>query len=268
MQKGIKEALPIWWQSLNKKDSFLVLSDDIDSLLSCIFLNQKFDIPIGAFYDFNFLYHNPTITKGKKAIFVDIDTAKYNCFSNHVTIVGNKNAINLNQGIYINNYHHKYAGSTLLTILSLFDFDFTSLNDEQIKLLLCIDVSFKGFYNSNFKETWLKWMKVLEFPGAADVVQNTDFSYFSKLIGKYKLNEKIKMDNNNYLNTRIDLESIESDFGFKMNLPDIKFTDTKAKFNNLKTQCFADIREANRSGILFSNAMTFKGAACVSFFCE
>ena len=53
---NIKEKLPQWYKNINPKKDKLMLTGDIDSLLSCCLLKQLFDIEIKSFYDFKALY--------------------------------------------------------------------------------------------------------------------------------------------------------------------------------------------------------------------
>ena len=114
MISSMKEKFGEWYLNIDKDKYYLVLTNDIDSYLSCLYLKALFGVEIGGFYDFEALYINSEITKGKEPIYVDADINSGLAFGNHVTALSNPDCINLNQGIKQNNYTDKYAGSTLM----------------------------------------------------------------------------------------------------------------------------------------------------------
>lgn len=155
-----------WCLSINPNDHFLVLTNDIDSLLSCVYLSNLFNVEIGGYYDFKNIYTKKGFdTTNKKAIWVDADMTRGYCFGNHPTIIKNKEAVNLNHYIYSDrNYKNKYAGSTLNMLIAIYDpFCFSRFTPLQLKHLMAIDSAYLGYYNNYFKEKWLYWhMDILD----------------------------------------------------------------------------------------------------------
>lgn len=190
MNKEYREKeLPQWFKEINKEEYFLVLSNDIDSLLTCAFLNNKFGLEIGGYYSFDSLYKNTKVsTEGKKPIYIDADMVKGLCFGNHVTVYNNPKAITLNKSIKSQNYTDKYAGSTLLMVMSLFDFDFSTLSEKELVLLSCVDSAFLGYYNSRFNSVWRHWHEdILEIDGLSDVLHKYTSEELNGYIDNYSL---------------------------------------------------------------------------------
>ena len=197
MNKRFKEKFPTW---VNDKESKynLILGDDIDSLLSAIFLksiNPNYEI--NCFYDFSNLYQIES--NNLESIGSDIDWSHSigkRCWSNHVTKINpnssiNPEAANLNiiNGISRENYFRKYCGSTLLQIISYYDIDISKFSEEAKMALLCIDVSFKGYYSGfqNDNESNKYYLnEVLEFPELYNLQQKHSRQDFLDLIDKYK----------------------------------------------------------------------------------
>jgi hypothetical protein len=266
MQTNVKNSLPDWWTKISPDKNFLVIESDIDSLWTALFLKQKLGIEIGAFfYDFTFLYHNKEITNGKIPVYVDIDIVNGFTFSNHPMVVENPLAINLNRGIADTNYKNKYAGSTLSTVFSLLDFDFSSLSKDQLMLMLCVDAGFKGYYNPDFREVWLKWYdKALQIPHIEEVMGNTREVEFKNIIGDYKLSSELKLDCDNQLQTDIDFKGIKRQFNIAINLPDTKFNEIVSQFDKAYTSNFDIVWRMYKTNSLYSAARTYKNSCAFS----
>lgn len=185
MRKDIKEKLPQWF--LEEHGRELILSNDIDSLLSVKLLEQvKPNWKLKHFYDFESgLYSLESAGKIKGSIGVDIAFDKnMMTFDNHVTSDTsegiNQNSINLNNVCAINsgNYFRKYCGSTALLIYSLFDIPLPTTEIGKA-LLLAIDSTYISYYNPIEKKRpdWLDihrhWLcDILEFPELFEFEQN------------------------------------------------------------------------------------------------
>lgn len=232
MQKDLINKFPKWTQNLEEIKNFMILSDDLDSLFSCAILNKLFEIKIGGFYNFYELYitEDKSIRDGKP-IGVDTDFTRLKCFGNHVTSNNNKNCANLNNiyNIGTNNYIDKFAGSTLLTILSLYNMHnwVKNLNEEAQMVLLCVDSSFLGyFYNGNIHNTHKKWFQRLGFENLYNLIKTKTQNDFEKINKKYNLKGKIAFDNTTeILNTNINIVELEKLFNLnlRVNLTNLKF---------------------------------------------
>ncbi|NNG66153.1 hypothetical protein [Caldanaerobacter subterraneus] len=235
MRPDIKKLFPDWVNSNEYYD--LCLSDDVDSLLSCIFLEKIKGYKINYFYDFTNIYSTDKATN--KVIAVDVDLTKGKCWGNHVVIEGNKESANLNRvlGISQENYTQKYAGSTLLTILSYYDVDISQLSEEAKMILLCVDSAYLGFYNDNFKEIHKKYIgDILQFPELIEIEERHTKEEFEGLQRKYRLKEKIKINKEGMLDTDIALTELEAVLGIPFKLPSIKFYLRKSFQTDLITQ--------------------------------
>ena len=153
MIESLKGKFPSWVKDIEKNP--LILSDDIDSLMSYIFLRDHFNCKVRYYYDVNGenwthkLYKQKGYDYGfdtKKAIAVDLALEGYRCWDNHVIKVRdtdntNKLSANLNviDNIYLDNYTNKWCVSTYITILSYYNIDISKWNREQLAILCSID---------------------------------------------------------------------------------------------------------------------------------
>lgn len=254
----------------------LVLSNDLDSLLVSNFLiNQKF-YQIKYFYDFDNLYLEKDYTQDNKIIGCDIDFAdtRAKSWGNHVTLLSdidcnNSESANLNNVCHITsqNYTDKYAGSTILTVLSYYDYDISNLTDYAKKLLLCVDSHYLGLY-SKFHDTQKKWLvDVLGYPALYDIIQKTKIEEFVQLQEEYKLKGQIYINQDGYLETDIDLEAVSDVLHLKVTLPEIKFVncfnEIELKKGYVTTSSVRNKNEIHKD--LFSLALTYANSAIFSY---
>lgn len=156
MREKIKNEFPKWVNEINSQYN-LILSNDIDSLMSCCLLNYLFQTKITHFYNFKAIY--TTDEKAKNLIGVDIAFSNnFKVFDNHVTRIDKNDKVNIlsaNLNAIYNisreNYYKKYCGSTLLQIWSLYDVPLPKTEEGKM-ILLAIDSSFKGHYIEKFKK--------------------------------------------------------------------------------------------------------------------
>lgn len=226
MNKDIKQNLPEWYKNLNKYSA--ILTGDSDSLMGYHFIKSKFpDIKVVGFFTFKSYYETKEIKFDRKQLFgIDLDILQGKTFGNHLThFYKNKDAINLNNQ-YCNKYYKKFPFSTTLLILSLYDFDLESFTDEQLKILLAIDSSFKGYYTNNekFKEVYIDWLDKLDTRFLEDrILKHMTIENFRDIQQKYNLNGIIKVDDRGYLQTNIQLDELSRVFNDKIELPQHKF---------------------------------------------
>jgi hypothetical protein len=263
MREDIKKLFPEWTNSNEYYD--LCLSDDIDSLLSCIVLEKIKGYKINYFYDFTKIYStNQAINK---VIAVDVDLQKGKCWGNHVIIGENKESANLNRILNISNenYTNKYAGSTLLTILSYYDIDISHLSKEAKMILLCVDSAYLGFYHDSFKEVHKKYIyDILQFPELIEIEERHKKEEFEELQRKYRLKEKIKINKEGMLYTKIDLDGLGVILNMPLKLPDIQFSLRKSFQTDLTTkEYYTTIRNFVN---IFSLAMIKKDSIKFSFY--
>lgn len=195
------------------------MTDDIDSLLSCLLLEQIKGYKVNYFYTWTEFYRAKE--SKSKVLGVDVDFHKLRCWSNHVTILSekdkeftNRQSANLNNILQVtrDNYKQKWAGSTLLQIMSFYDVPLP-VSDQAKMLLLAVDATFKGYYNPDFKNTLVSYLKLLEYEELIEILKQCRIADFYNLIEQYNLHKKIFV-NNGYLDTEIDLASISDILGF------------------------------------------------------
>lgn len=254
MKKEIKEKFPSWCNDTNTKYN-LMLSDDLDSLFSCIVLENLFGYKIKYFYNFNMMYTTKDIEK-QSSIAVDVDLTYGRCWGNHVTL-DNEYSANLNtiQGIGEYDYYYKkYFGSTLLTILSYYDVDLSILTEEQKMVLLAIDSTYLGYKNPKYRHIAEYWIKdVLEFNELYEVLKRHTQEEFKDIIKKYNLDSKIIVNHDGQLNTSIKLDKLKELFPYlPFSLPKNKF-EVYRKFQVIQSNQVTHID-------VFSCARTYKNA--------
>lgn len=229
MNLNYQDNFPQWFEEQNKLD--LVLSNDIDSLVSCALLKEVKGWNVRYFYNFESCYASKAL-KNERNERCWVDVAVLNgekAFDNHVSMVSvwdeyNKSMINPNLIANITNeyYPDKYAGSTALLIWSLYNLPLPKTEEGKM-LLLSIDSSFKGHYTERFAEANQFYLcDMFDFGELYDVMERHDISEFYNLIDKYKLNDTITMKDGK-LHTKLNLKKIGELLGIELELPDDSF---------------------------------------------
>ena len=275
MLKSVKNNLPQWYNDTSQKD--LILSDDIDSLLSVKLLEQvKPEWNLKYFYDFESgIFCIGEKGEPENAVGVDIAIDKnIKTFDNHVTSDDgkglNQNSINLNNvnKICSYNYSKKYCCSTALLIYSLFDIPLPD-TDLGKAILLAIDSTYISYYNPLEKNRtdWLNihkhWLcDILGFTELYELERShkrEDFEKFS-FINRAKIQVIDDLGDGCYT-MYYPLEhkgELEKALDISLNIPNEKFsciTELKAKARQLNGLHKTDF--LNQYNI-FSFAMTGK----------
>lgn len=264
MNQQYKKIFPQW---VNEDINYtLCLSNDIDSLLSCIYLKYIKDYRISHFYNFEGIYKK---FSNKSVIGVDIALHRGKCWDNHVTMFNakdyyNKESANLNNiaGISRENYFSKYCGSTLLEIISYYNIDISNYSEEAKMILLAIDSTYLGYYSkydNDLRANKHYLCDVLELKELYDVLKSHVKQDFNNIIAKYNLKDNIIINENGILETEIDLARLSKVFLFEINLPQGEFTKTKELKNltyNMPVNDFISTKSENSD--IFSLAITGK----------
>lgn len=232
-----KQIIPSWADNMNEYNTGI--SNDIDSWFSQVILSHLFGSKVKAFYNFRKLYKQEEhLQDNEKLIAVDIDLIEGKCWSNHVTMFGehdykNKDAFNLNnfEGKNTNNYFTKYAGSTLLEIISYYKWDISNLSKKAKMILLCIDSTYLGYYSGyelppQANKHFL--CDVLELEELYWLQEKHDISDFNHL-KRYVQGEIWVIKNK--LQTDIDVDFYTDLYGLDFSLPTDNFIETH-KFRN------------------------------------
>lgn len=266
MNKEFKSKFPTWCND-NKK-YYMCLSDDIDSLFSCLLLNKIKSYKISHFYSFDKMYKADIYKSNKKLCGIDMDLKDGRCWGNHPTGFINPKSANINRimDINTNNYYEKYAGSTLLQIISYYDINISNLTEEQMMVLLCVDTTFKQYsFNSALSKYYL--CDILKLPQLYKLCTEHTQEEFYEILVKYNLHKKIKM-NNGKLQTEIDLDGLSKLFNLSFLLPKNEFTlineyyDIGVNVNNLDKELK---KIADENMIVFSSAMTNRNYIKLSY---
>lgn len=224
-EKGFKN----WYNELDNTYN-LMGSNDIDSWGSICFLYNKFGCKMDLFNSFSTIYHRENISTGsvtpQSLVGIDVDLTKNKCFGNHVTYLQNPDVISLDKGVPYGcrEYFSKFAGSTLVTILSIYNYDLKDFSEQQLEVLISVDTAFKQYY---FNKDLFRYYyeDVLEYPIFVDIVSKHDKQYFYDIIKEYKLHENIKVNENGYLETKIELDRLGDLFDIDLSLPTERFKE-------------------------------------------
>ena len=223
--------IPQWFNEDCKLD--LVLSNDIDSLVSCALLKKIKGWDVKYFYDFENSYAAHSLKKERHdRCWVDVAVLNgEKAFDNHVSMVtywdqSNPNMINPNLVNNITNecYEDKYAGSTALLIWSIYDIPLPPTEEGKM-LLLCIDSMFKGHYSEHFSEANTFYLcEMLGMDELLEVMNRHKAKEFYTLTDKYRLNNDLISFKEGKLQTDLDLKKIGELLGLELTLPDDSFS--------------------------------------------
>lgn len=246
MNPNYLKNIPQWYK--DTKDYELILTDDIDSLLSCAILEHVKGWHIEQTMLFKasgskdtILYDYLGVTENstqKDEIGVDLALTRGKCFDNHVTRLnyqdkGNLESINPNIMDHVNrnNYWKKYAMSTVLLLWSIYDLPKENLSDELMMMLLTIDASYVGYYDEYFRQYTKHYLvDVLDLPEFYRCLSRHKKHEFMDIQRKYKLKEKIGAKKG-YLETDIKIDAINKllarNTKIKITLPTAHFSAHK-----------------------------------------
>ena len=259
MKEKYLQKVPTWYRDFTKYD--VVLSDDIDGLVSTSALKFAKNWNVEYFYDFSTLYASNNVyfkeNKSATRVWADVSIIVQDAmtFDNHVNRMSlddytNPNAINPNilSDITNKNYYDKYLGSTALVIWDLYKIPLPETEEGKM-LLLCIDTTFKGFYG---KPQYQKANKhflcdVLDMEELYEVLKRHTQKEFYQMIEKYELSRKIRVNSDGYLYTNLDLDLLTRLLGIPVELPQIKM-NRYASFEN-------------KYGLFYKDSIKSKGVA-------
>lgn len=224
LKDELKQRIPQWYKDIENKYG-LILTDDLDALLSCAILKSQMNWDIEQVMLFNAKknseisvdWHGVADNATHEAIGVDFAKVNGKCFDNHVTLFNsddtyNKEAINLNHicGVNRNIYGQKYNSSTALLLWSLYDLPKENLPDELMMLLLTIDSTYYSFFHNNkqFQRQNRRWLvDQLNLPQFYECQTRHKQYEFTEIAKKYGVKEKIYVKDH-HLHTGIDIDGI------------------------------------------------------------
>lgn len=285
--------MPNWCTDVETKYQ-LMMSDDIDALMCYTMQNDKFNRECEYFIDMssNKAYQNysKTVTrdgvqtlyattdangKGKDLLALDISINRQNkSWDNHIVQLSknetnyNKLSANMNVAMNINksNYTNKACISTFITMLSYYDSPIQTWDKDQLALLCAIDSTYYPF-GSNFESTASKNLELLGFDFLIPFIKENR-SYIEQIDNKYLKNKHIKVGQDGYLETNLDLNIISDLFGYKIELPSKQFTkcgEFKSKIFNANSFKDKEHMEEFYGKKIFNIALTYKNSGIVSF---
>lgn len=274
MNAKYTKLLPNWY--LSKSESDTVLSNDLDSLLSCNILKRVNNWKIRYFWDFSTLYIDKEIInkpdKSKSRVWADGSVMiPEKSFDNHLSESAeierkNPQVINPNQllGVKNENYHEKYSGSTALMIWSLYNLPLPA-SERGKMILLAIDSCYLGFYNNYFRERHEFYLsEVFGMPELLEVERRHTKEDFERLVRELKLKSHIDYVNGK-LTTALKLKEISKELNIEIALPCLDFQKI-GTFQIVRTSLNEKIKEfIERQKNVFSLVFTKKDKLLVSY---
>lgn len=266
MGERLKIRIPQWYKGIEEKYCSLILTDDMDSAYSCMLLQGLYSgtrmektspIPVSGFYDFKSLYINPILDKGRTRIFVDAEMTDEFCMANHSMALKNEDALNPNLAVFDkDNYTDKYAGSTFLIILSCYNIRLDILTEEEKMSILCLDSTYKGFYNPNFKKINMFWLEQLGYPELIELMENRKIEDFEKIQSEKNLSAKIEAkegpDGQYYLNLIQDNTKEK-----KVNIPWKYCFELEKEYERTTCNSFEEFKKLKEQHLIVSAARTY-----------
>lgn len=280
-----KEVVPQWAYDFKEAQNsrVIVMSDDLDSLISSCLYTYITGYPIGYFYDFKSMSAiNPSDTRER--IYIDIAVRIGKCIDNHVQRFtlkskGNNEAINFNSifDIWKGNYFEKFAMSTLIMLYATYKDEMSLPTSEHGKILvIAIDSGYLGFYNERYKEAFIHNLTALGLEELLEVLERHSLDEFNRLSNnlKSKIGEKIVRNDFTgelsfqYSANRTEqverlLKAISNELGFPIALPNGEFEETQ-QFN-LQYVNAGDVNDLMENERVFSYAFTGRDKIAVSY---
>lgn len=241
MIDGAKATLPTWYadETINRD---VVLSDDLDGLVSTSLLRAIKGWNVQYFYNFKGLYASdkaiakPLDVRQDDRVWCDVSILfPEKCFDNHVNQadmedIVNPNAINPNYIKHCTNkdYINKYSGSTALLIWSLYDYPLPKTEEGKM-LLLSIDGAYKGYYDTKYEREFYRsnrfcMLRIFGFDELFEVQKRHKIEDFDEVKDKYNISDKIVIKDGK-LSTKLDINAISDALGLELHLPDIRFVE-------------------------------------------
>lgn len=284
IQKKFRDSVPSWaFDHKEVPHRAIVMSDDLDSLISSCMYSYITGYPILYFYDFKTLSSiNPNDTRER--VFIDVAVKQGKCFDNHVqrfTLQSkvNDEAINFNSifEIWRGNYFEKFAMSTLIMLYATYKDVIALPASERGKMIvLAIDSGYLGFYDDRYKEAFIHNLKALGLDELLEVLEShtlEDFKNVSNQLNS-KIGKKIyRKESNNTLwfmatdekQLKIDnrLKVLSQLLGFPITLPQGEF-ETIQEFD---VHCVHadDVDDLMEKESVFSFALTGQDEVKVSY---
>lgn len=273
MNEQLKNQFPEWINKVNQHNK-LILTNDLDSLFTVALLRKLFGCEVGMFYDFKSLYSTQKKFDKKDIIGCDlaIEDNEIKTFCNHVTKMWKNDKVNplsanlnniagIHGGKYDTNYFRKYNGSTVLTILSLYDaFDMflheghTELTETQKMILVSIDSYFFGAYHPSHYEAhgyFYRWQQALGLEMFNDVFEKYTFQELIEFQEENNLKSEIFMTDQG-LDTTLYISFLQEHFPMLDFNVDVEFITEHEFKNTVKQHYYTGESKHDLQGDVFS----------------
>lgn len=217
---------------INEKGNYTTIgTDDYDSFVLWNVLREVNNWELNYFYSFNKLY-KLDLSNNLEAVGCDLSVPKNKTIDNHVSMLFkespvNKQSINLNNiyAISGDNYTKKYAMSS--TLVGWWALGLPLPTSKLGKMfLIALDVGHKGHYSDYFNKVHTNWLELMGFTELIDLLNEYPQEQFDSFIKKMKeKGDFIKINQDGFMETgTINLDNLSKHLGFKLELPQEKFT--------------------------------------------
>lgn len=234
--RDLRKTFPTWVDDNITRD--MILTDDIDSLMSCIVLNKLKGYEIRYFYDCSYTTNSQAIytdvnintnVNVNEIVGVDFALEGFKTWDNHVTRITSNDlynplSANLNNCITRNSYYSKYLVSTFFTVCWYYGIDFMKWTTDQLLILCAIDGMYHPFKEENkrYRPTAKRHFKELGVEFLGDFIQ-CNIKDIIDIENDLHLKDKIIVNDEGYLTTNIDLCWISKIFNISVELPTSQF---------------------------------------------
>jgi hypothetical protein len=266
MQKQLLDLFPQWVHQ--KQNANLIMTNDLDSIVSCSILKQVFGYEVNQYYSFSKLSQKD-LTDNRECIGVDLAIRKGKTYDNHLTMFNdssnvNSESANINSvlGISSERYHEKFAMSTAIMLWSLYDLPLPNTLEGKL-ILLSIDSGFKGHYDERFNTVHNKYLELMGFTELIDILNTYDKSVFEKIVRQMKeQDDRVYRRKSGEIYTNLNLENTSKWLGVHLETPIGQFK-TIQEFENEKFERKYTNDLINYESI-FSFALTHKNYGMMS----
>lgn len=266
MNKQLKDLFPQWIHQ--KQDSALIMTNDIDSIVSCAIGKAVFGYEVNQYYSFSKLYQKD-LEDTRETIGVDLAIKTGKTYDNHLTkfygtSISNPESANINSILKVSteNYTDKFAMSTAIMMWSLYDLPLpTSLEGKLI--LLAIDSGFKGHYDKRFNAVHTQYLELLGFTELVDILNEFDVSVFERITRKLKeQDDRVYRRKTGELYTYLNLDNTSKHLGIRLEIPSGQFSIVQ-EFTNERFST-SDTHDLMKNNNVFSYALTHRNKGMVS----
>lgn len=286
MQKELKDKFPKWCEDTESKFELMV-SDDIDALMCYTmqhmnygreweyFINSSKDRAYKGYYGEKkgkqYFYMTESATnKCSNTLVLDFSVNKnVKAWDNHVVRITdkdyyNKLSANANINITKSNYGSKFCISSFITMLSYYNVNVEEWTHDEKICLCAIDGLYQPFLNSKFISTGEKNLKLLGMDYLIPFIKE-NLREIKSFDTRYLKNKSIWVNDEDYLETNLDLDKLSEIFNCDIELPKKKFKLYKTLESRVFETYYNKEQLEKKYGKIFNIALTYAKSGVISY---